>query len=149
MQLPQHPFGTAITLKDIEESLNKSPHWEDRYRELIRLSRKMPTLPEAWRTTDNEIFGCENRVWLAYTLTPQGNFHFVLESESRIVKGLLAILLSQCEGQPPQNIADVDLLAIFGQLGLAQHLSTTRNSGLRAVAEAINNAARAALHHDQ
>ena len=89
MQLPAHPFGTDITVEDIAERLQKSPHWEDRYREIIRLSRQMPTLPEAFRTTENEIFGCENRVWVAYERTAQGQFHFVFESESRIVKGLL------------------------------------------------------------
>ena len=145
MHLPQHPFATAITSQDIAERLQKSPHWEDRYRELIRLSRQMPTLPEEWRSVENEVFGCENRVWVAYELTPQGAMHFVLESESRIVKGLLALLLSQCEGQPPHALVDKDLLGALSELGLAQHLSTTRNSGLTAVAQAINNAASAAL----
>ncbi|SEQ78817.1 cysteine desulfuration protein SufE [Rosenbergiella nectarea] len=145
MQLPAHPFGTDITAKDIAERLQKSPHWEDRYREIVRLSRQMPTLPEAFRTTENEIFGCENRVWIAHELTKQGQFHFVFESESRIVKGLLAIILSQCEGDSPQALVDKDLLAVFNDLGLAHHLSATRNSGLTAVAQAINNAASAAL----
>lgn len=145
MQLPAHPFGTDITVEDIAERLQKSPHWEDRYREIIRLSRQMPTLPEAFRTTENEIFGCENRVWVAYERTEQGQFHFVFESESRIVKGLLAVILSQCEGESAQALAEKDLLAVFNDLGLAHHLSATRHSGLAAVAQAINNAAHAAL----
>ncbi|MBT0723441.1 cysteine desulfurase sulfur acceptor subunit CsdE [Rosenbergiella sp. S61] len=147
MPLPTHPFGTAITAEDIAERLQKSPHWEDRYRELIRLSRQMPTLPQAYQTPENEVFGCENRVWVAYELTAQGQFHFVLESESRIVKGLLSVLLSQCEGDLPQALVDKDLLALFNRLGLAHHLSATRNSGLTAVAQAIKNAAHAALDH--
>lgn len=145
MQLPDHPFGTDITTEAITQRLAKSPHWEDRYREIIRLSRQMPTLPDAFRTLENEIFGCENRVWVAYELTEQGQFHFVFESESRIVKGLLAILLSQCEGHSPQSLANKDLLALFNELGVAHHLTATRNSGLAAVAQAINNAANTAL----
>jgi len=149
MHLPQHPFGTAITLQLIAERLQKSPHWEDRYRELIRLSRQMPLLPEVLRSRENEIYGCENRVWVASEQDEHGGLHFVLESESRIVKGLLAILLSQCEGQQPQTLVETDLLAPFGELGLSQHLSATRNSGLGAVAEAIKNAANAALKDSQ
>ena len=145
MQLPTHPFGTDITAEDIAKQLQKSPHWEDRYRELIRLSRQLPTLPEAFRTTENEIFGCENRVWVAHELTQQGRFHFVFESESRIVKGLLAVMLSQCEGESAHTLVDKDLLAVFNDLGLAHHLSATRNSGLAAVAQAVNHAACAAL----
>ena len=55
------------------------------------------------------------------------------------------MILSQCEGESAQALADKDLLAVFNDLELAHHLSATRHSGLAAVAKAINNAARAAL----
>lgn len=144
--LPEHPFGTQISASDIALSFQKAVQWEDRYREIIRLSRQMPTLPDQWRNANNEIFGCENRVWLASESNQDKKMHFVIESESRIVKGLLAILLTQCEGLPAQSIVSRDLLAIFTELGIATQLSATRFSGLSAVAQAIHSAAKAALN---
>ena len=60
----QHPFGHDITLDGLFQDFQKSKSWEDKYRQLIQLSRKLPALPDELKTTENEIKGCENRVWL-------------------------------------------------------------------------------------
>ncbi|MEQ5207937.1 MULTISPECIES: cysteine desulfurase sulfur acceptor subunit CsdE [unclassified Proteus (in: enterobacteria)] len=129
----QHPFGNEITLDVLLNDFQKSKAWEDKYRQLIQLSRKLPTLPDALKTTEKEIKGCENRVWLGVELNNDGKYHVYGDSDGRIVKGLLTIILTVVENKTGQEIADIDILAIFDQLGLANQISQSRTDGVNAI----------------
>ena len=41
--------------------------WDDRYRYVIELGRKLAPLPDAERTDANKVQGCASQVWLATT----------------------------------------------------------------------------------
>lgn len=140
-----HPFGDLITLSSLKEKFAHFHQWEDRYRQLIQLSRQLPALPEALKTPDIELSGCENRVWLSSQLRHDGTLHFYGDSEGRIVRGLLAVLLIAVEGKTPQALLEEDPLALFDELGLRAQLSASRSSGLKALADAVHQAAREAL----
>ena len=129
----QHPFGNEITLDILLNDFQKSKAWEDKYRQLIQLSRKLPALPDELKTTEKEIKGCENRVWLGVELNNDGKYHVYGDSDGRIVKGLLAIILVAVENKTAQEIADIDMLAIFEQLGLANQISQSRTDGVNAI----------------
>ncbi|MBI6406598.1 MULTISPECIES: cysteine desulfurase sulfur acceptor subunit CsdE [Proteus] len=128
-----HPFGNEITLDILLNDFQKSKAWEDKYRQLIQLSRKLPALPDELKTTEKEIKGCENRVWLGVELNNDGKYHVYGDSDGRIVKGLLAIILVAVENKTAQEIADIDMLAIFEQLGLANQISQSRTDGVNAI----------------
>ena len=129
----QHPFGNEITLDILLNDFQKSKAWEDKYRQLIQLSRKLPALPDELKTTEKEIKGCENRVWLGVELNNDGKYHVYGDSDGRIVKGLLTIILAAVENKTAQEIADIDMLAIFDQLGLANQISQSRTDGVNAI----------------
>lgn len=129
----QHPFGHDITLDGLLQDFQKSKSWEDKYRQLIQLSRKLPALPDELKTTENEIKGCENRVWLGVELNNDGKYHIYGDSDGRIVKGLLAVILTTVENKTAQEIANIDILAIFEQLGLANQISQSRTDGVNAI----------------
>lgn len=129
----QHPFGNEITLDILLNDFQKSKAWEDKYRQLIQLSRKLPALPDELKTTEKEIKGCENRVWLGVELNNDGKYHVYGDSDGRIVKGLLTIILASVENKTAQEIADIDMLAIFEQLGLANQISRSRTDGVNAI----------------
>ncbi|EPH2040661.1 cysteine desulfurase sulfur acceptor subunit CsdE [Proteus mirabilis] len=129
----QHPFGHDITLDGLFQDFQKSKSWEDKYRQLIQLSRKLPALPDELKTTENEIKGCENRVWLGVELNNDGKYHIYGDSDGRIVKGLLAVILTTVENKTAQEIANIDILAIFEQLGLANQISQSRTDGVNAI----------------
>ncbi|HEK0449639.1 TPA: cysteine desulfurase sulfur acceptor subunit CsdE [Proteus mirabilis] len=129
----QHPFGHDITLDGLFQDFQKSKSWEDKYRQLIQLSRKLPELPDELKTTENEIKGCENRVWLGVELNNDGKYHIYGDSDGRIVKGLLAVILTTVENKTAQEIANIDILAIFEQLGLANQISQSRTDGVNAI----------------
>ncbi len=131
--LAPHPFGREITAEALIATFSALKQWEDRYRQLIMLAKRLPSLPEALRSEEMALSGCENRVWLGHQLLEDGTLHFYGDSEGRIVRGLLAVLLTEVEGKTPQQIAELDPLALFDRLALR----ATRASGLAALAAAV------------
>lgn len=60
-----HPFGTTITDATLRQIFAPLNQWEDKYRQLILLGKKLPTLTDERKAQAHEIAGCENRVgWL-------------------------------------------------------------------------------------
>ncbi|MGQ1887159.1 cysteine desulfurase sulfur acceptor subunit CsdE [Serratia marcescens] len=135
--LAPHPFGREVTADALIATFSTLKQWEDRYRQLIMLAKRLPPLPEALRSEEMALSGCENRVWLGHQLLEDGTLHFYGDSEGRIVRGLLAVLLTEVEGKTPQQIAALDPLALFDRLALRAQLSATRASGLAALAAAV------------
>jgi cysteine desulfuration protein SufE len=122
--------------------------WDERYRYIIDLGRKMPPLPDAQRTDDVKVRGCASQVWLIASRErgPGGRplLTFVGDSDAMIVRGLIAILLALYSGKTPQEILSVDAKQVLGGLGLDTHLSQQRSNGLFAMVERIRADARAA-----
>jgi cysteine desulfuration protein SufE len=136
--LAPHPFGREITAETLIATFSALKQWEDRYRQLIMLAKRLPSLADDLRQTEMELSGCENRVWLGHQLLADGTLHFYGDSEGRIVRGLLAILLTTVEGKTPQQVLATDPLALFDSLALRAQLSATRASGLAALAARIH-----------
>ncbi|QOI57699.1 cysteine desulfurase sulfur acceptor subunit CsdE [Rouxiella badensis] len=145
MMLAPPPFGYEITESSLIETFSGFRLWEDRYRQLVMLAKALPPLDAALKTPSIELSGCENRVWLGYERLENGGIHFYGDSEGRIVKGLLAVLLTAVEGKTPQEILNRDPLALFETLQLREQLSSSRASGLAALSQGVQNIARACL----
>lgn len=139
--LAPHPFGTDIGTEQLLSLFSDKKQWEDRYRQLIQLSKQLPPLPEELKQQHLELKGCENRVWLGHQLNEDGTLHFYGDSEGRIVKGILAILLAQIEGQTPQHVVKLDLMQLFDRLGIHQQLSASRSQGLDSLVNTIKKIA--------
>jgi cysteine desulfuration protein SufE len=142
--LAGHPFGTTVTPETLRQIFGPLTQWEDKYRQLILLGKQLPALPEELKAEAEEIAGCENRVWLGYTRLAQGSLHFYGDSEGRIVRGLLAVLLTAIEGKSADQLLASDPLNFFDELGLRAQLSASRNQGLNALRDAVLHAARGA-----
>ena len=141
--LAGHPFGTVITEETLTQTFAPLTQWEDKYRQLILLGKQLPALSDELKAQAKEIPGCENRVWLG--VTPVGDkLHFYGDSEGRIVRGLLAVLLTTIEGKSAGQILAESPLALFDTLGLRGQLSASRSQGLTALSEAVLEAARQA-----
>ncbi|HDK6072672.1 TPA: cysteine desulfurase sulfur acceptor subunit CsdE, partial [Klebsiella variicola] len=111
-----HPFGTTITDATLHQTFAPLNQWEDKYRQLILLGKKLPTLTDERKAQAREIAGCENRVWLGYEEDAEGRLHFFGDSEGRIVRGLLAVLLTAVEGKSAAELLAQDPLALFDEL---------------------------------
>ncbi|MBD2786367.1 cysteine desulfurase sulfur acceptor subunit CsdE [Xenorhabdus sp. DI] len=139
--LAPHPFGTEITEQQLIENFQQCKLWEDRYRQLIGLARKLPPLADELKQPNIERSGCENRVWLGYQRLADGRLHFYGDSEGRIVKGLLAILLTAVEGKTPEQVLQTPLTGLFQQLGLEQQLSGSRLNGVKSLINTLQEIA--------
>jgi len=110
--------------------------WEDRYRFIIDLGRKLPEFDVSDQTEANRVHGCMSKVWLVYDR--QGDkIVFRGDSDAHIVKGLISIVMMIFSGKTPQQIVDADASSILTDLGLSQHLSPMRTNGLFSMVERI------------
>ena len=123
--------------RNVTQYLRTVDAMEDKYRQLIMLGKQLPALPDELKAQAKEIAGCENRVWLGYTVAENGKMHFFGDSEGRIVRGLLAVLLTAVEGKTAAELQAQSPLALFDELGLRAQLSASRSQGLNALSEAI------------
>lgn len=132
-----HPFGTEITAAELARRFAACRQWEDRLRQVITLARALPPLPDHLKTPATVLAGCESQVWLAHQPRPDGTLHFYADSDSRIVKGLLAIVLTAVEGKTAIQLRQTDPLSLLRELGLEAELSASRADGLAAIGARI------------
>jgi cysteine desulfuration protein SufE len=139
-----------MTIDQIMSDFEVLDSWDDRYRYLIELGRKLAPLPDSARSEANKVQGCASQVWLVSNTQPAKNggspvLEFLGDSDAHIVKGLIAILFSLYSGQAAKKILDTDAVALFERLGLREHLTPQRSNGFRSMVDRIRTDARAAL----
>ena len=139
-----------MNVDELVESFAMLGEWEERYRYLIELGRKLPPLPDADRTEANKVRGCMSQVWLASALQPGPPPRLELrgDSDAHIVKGLIALLFKLYAGRTPREILALDVRSVFERLGLESHITMNRRNGFYSMVERIRalaeNAAAAA-----
>ncbi|MCG7498363.1 cysteine desulfurase sulfur acceptor subunit CsdE [Vibrio sp. Of7-15] len=133
---PSSPFGTEIHADHVVALMQNSNGWEDRYRHVIQLGKKLPTMPEELKQEQVMVAGCESQVWLQHQQHDE-QFFFCADSDARIVRGLIALVMAAFNGKTKQEIQQFDIDGYFEQLGLIAHLSPSRGNGLKAIVETI------------
>jgi cysteine desulfuration protein SufE len=116
--------------------------WSERYQYLIDLGRKLPAFPDELKTEEHRLRGCQSIVWIV----PSGNaekLDFAAISDSAIVSGLIYLALRVYSGRSAAEILATDP-AYIDDIGLAKHLSPTRNNGLAALLGFIRDTAQRA-----
>jgi len=125
--------------------------WEDRYRYVIELGRKLEPLPDADRTAANKVQGCASQVWLTTHLQSadgKPRLVFLGDSDAHIVRGLIAILFTIYSGKAADEIIEIDALGVLESLHLREHLTPQRSNGLIAMVGRIRAEAAKALRSE-
>lgn len=146
MQLETRSPPTPID--DIIENFSLLDEWDDRYRYVIELGRKLTPYPDDLRTDANKVQGCASQVWLATTVAHRDGRPFLTfagDSDAHIVRGLVAILIALLSGRPAAEISREDPIALFERLGLGEHLTPQRSNGFRSMVARTRADAAAAL----
>ncbi|KAF7769768.1 cysteine desulfuration protein SufE [Pseudoalteromonas citrea] len=129
-----------MNYQEIREKITSTSSWQQSYREIMLLAKSLPSLPDCLKTDEALIRGCESKVWLHIDLDEsQHNLVLVGDSDTRIVKGLFAIVLSMYSGLTPAQAKEIDAYAEFETLGLIKHLSPSRGNGVRAIVDTIQD----------
>ncbi len=103
---------------------------EDRYRLLIELGRKLEPMPEALKTDATKVRGCSSSTWVYPTRLSDGRLHFLADSNAAITKGVVALILSAVQDQPPAQVAATDVKALLEPFNLTRELSSNRTQGV-------------------
>ena len=128
-----------MDIDELIENFEFLGDWEERYRYIIELGRKLPDFDPKNRTEENKVRGCQSQVWLVTDDHPENSdlLYFRADSDAHIVRGLLAILLMMFTGKSASAILAVDAKDVFAKLGLDQHLSPSRANGLNAMVQRV------------
>ncbi|HEX8237050.1 MAG TPA: SufE family protein [Abditibacteriaceae bacterium] len=125
--------------------------WEERYAFLIDLGKKLPPLDADDKNDVNRVHGCQSSVWMVAKPRheePEDVVEFVADSDSTLVKGLIAILRKIYSGQSASRILGFDIEGLLQQLGLNQHLTVGRRNGLYSMVQRIKTLAAQLAGHD-
>ncbi len=130
------PFPIDLTTDALIKQMQSCTSWEDKYRLIVQLSKKMPSMDEETKTKAIEVTGCETPVWLHWQ-KKNDQYHFQADSSARLVKGLLAIILVATEGKTKAELLAFNFDDYFAQLNLLEHLSQSRSNGIQAIIQQI------------
>jgi cysteine desulfuration protein SufE len=138
----------AQSLQDLREDFSYLEDWEDRYKHVIELGRALPAMPDALKTAATKVSGCASQVWIHSRVedTAEGSKLLLIgDSDALIVKGLIAIAFLIYAPLTVAEIAELDAVPIFAELGLKDHLTPQRSNGLASMVARIKVDAFTAL----
>lgn len=130
-----------MTIVEAQESLINDfeglEEWEDRYRQIIKIGRNMPPLPDEYRLDKNKLDGCQSQVWI-HAEFKDGRIVLFADSDAMIVKGLIAMLIRVYSGHTPDEVLSSPP-EFLTKLKIDNHLSPTRKNGLSSMLKQIQN----------
>ncbi len=115
---------------DINRLIN-SNSWQEKYRLILEWSDLIQPKP-AIQDAQYLLKGCEVDSWIK-TQTDSENQYFQFDSQSKLIKGLAAIILVQLNGQTPEYIRNWNEQDFLQKSQLQKHMTPSRNNGLMAL----------------
>ena len=100
-----------------------------RYKYLIELGNKLPHFSDEQKKEEWKISGCQSQVWIIPHFD-NNKLYFEGDSDAIIVRGIIAIVLDIFKDKSAQEIFDIDVEEIFDKLGLREHITPNRRSGM-------------------
>jgi len=127
-------LGAALNAEQLQQRLSDLPDWEHRYQAVIELGDQLPALAAADKIDAHLLHGCQATVWVVHYFDRDSErLYFLCDSDSRIVRGLLACLLCLYSGKSPAQILTTDARPWMQRVGLLRHLASSRSNGLWAM----------------
>ncbi|WP_114326459.1 SufS family cysteine desulfurase [Candidatus Colwellia aromaticivorans] len=116
--------------------------WDARHRQIMLLGKQLNRLDKSARNEQTLISGCESLAWLVTQKNRHNIFHFQADSDAKIIRGLLFIVLAAFNDKTAEQIQAFDIESYFNTLGLIQHLSPSRGNGILAIVDKIKGMAQ-------
>lgn len=136
------PQAVADELAEMFEFLGD---WEARDQEIVHMGEKLLPMPVEFKTEETRVKGCMSTVHLVGRKQPgtADIFEFLADSDAHLVRGLIAILQRLFSGQRAAEVIAFDTESFLKRVGLDQHLSMGRRSGLAGMIQRIRSIAAA------
>lgn len=123
--------GIQKIQKDLSDDFALLANWEEKYEYLIEMGMDLPAMKPENKVDKNLVKGCQSSVWFDVNCQ-DGTMVFEADSDSLVVKGMVAVLHKLFNNQPAKDVLNVDL-SLFEELGLWRHISSQRSNGLTAM----------------
>lgn len=133
-------------LDEYVDSFELLGDWDQRYQYLIELGEKLPPMAEDLKVESNRVKACMSKVWIDARVD-SGVVRFSGDCDTSVIKGVLALLISLCEGLTAEQIQQLNMDEIFERLSLAEHLSPNRHVGVYAIFDLMQQKAAEAEKH--
>ncbi len=112
--------------------------WQTRYRSLMQFGKSLPAFDASQQNERHLITGCDSKAWLLHQRDHKSGSHFwAFDSEARLIKGTVTVLLCQINGKTSAELSALPLRQLLSIPGLQQNLSPSRQNGLLAVLEKL------------
>ena len=137
----------ADVQRDVVEEFSFFDDWAEKYQYVIDLGKRLPPLREEERIATNLLYGCVSQVWLVSEIVDaegERRLRFRAESDSVLVRGLIALVFRVYNDRPPEAIVR-SKPEFLKSIGLNEYLSPSRSNGLAALMAHIFRVARDAL----
>lgn len=121
--------------KEIIDEFKPYKEWQDLYSYLIKLGQEAPSIKQEYKTDDYLIKGCQVKTWY-HCIYENGRLIYEMDSNSLMIRGILAILRRIFSGQKPDDIAAANF-DFIQDLGLMEHFSPVRANSLYKIAYKI------------
>ena len=108
---------------------------------LMELGQKLPAMKEEDKKEQNEVKGCQSRVWLTAEVK-HGAVFFSADSNTAITKGLISLLIRVFSGHTPQEILNGEI-TFPSRIGMDRFIGTQRSNGFAAMIQRMKQHAKA------
>ena len=117
------------TFDDIKADFDFIDDWDEKYRYLIDLGKRLEPLTDEERNDRTKVRGCASQVWLVTDET-DGKLAIRGDSDAAIVRGLVAVIVALFGGRTREEIRDLDAEARLAELDLSDHITPQRSNGV-------------------
>jgi len=100
---------------------------KQRYEQLVWFAKRLKEFPEGNKVPENKVPGCVSQVYITAKLD-QGKVWYEGDSDSALVKGLVALLVEGLSGLSPEEVLQVSP-EFIKDTGLNASLTPSRSNG--------------------
>ncbi|WP_412722344.1 SufE family protein [Alteromonas sp. D210916BOD_24] len=123
-------------LMPIASTVSQAKGWDAFTRALMLAGKDLDLLDVSLRTAQNAVEGCESPVWVSYCSSEQ---QLKAYSPSKIIRGVLAVLLEKANSLTPTQRAGFDFDTYLKRCQLERYLSQSRGNGIKAVINTLRH----------
>jgi len=150
MMVPDNNMPHDSLILPLGESVLYAKGWDNAIRAIMLAGKQLPLLLECERTMDYVVPGCESEVWVALKKGEEDGEQRAGEAEnkpmgtikayspSKIIRGVLAILLEKANSLTPSQRQQFDFHQYMTDCQLSRYLSQSRGSGIAKVLLRLN-----------
>ncbi|AUC60201.1 cysteine desulfuration protein SufE [Cyanobacterium sp. HL-69] len=114
-------------LDKIVQKFKRRENPKQKYEQLLWYAKKLETLPETAKTSENKVSGCVSQVYIISNIE-DGQIFYQGDSDAQLVKGLVAFLIDSLNGLTPQEIVTIEP-DFIEETGLQASLTPSRANG--------------------